>query len=102
MILDITKFKTAYELLLRCNDMRSSSETLVLCACDVDSLCCLRILTLILQASDITFRKKPVRVLEDLTQADEEISKAATKPTNIILINCGGNVSVDDVGRLCH
>ena len=43
------------------------------------------------------FRKKPVYVLEDLIQADKEIAKSESKPTSIILINCGGNVSIDEV-----
>ena len=45
MIIDRSKFKTGHDLLFRSMDMRSSSEVLVLCACDVDSLCCLRILS---------------------------------------------------------
>lgn len=43
------------------------------------------------------FRKKPVYVLEDLIQADKEIASSSSKPTSIILINCGGNVSIDEV-----
>lgn len=36
-------------------------------------------------------------VLEDLIQADKEIASSTSKPTSIILINCGGNVSIDEV-----
>lgn len=36
-------------------------------------------------------------MLEDLIQADKEIASSSSKPTNIVLINCGGSVSIDEV-----
>jgi len=96
MIIPREHFDRAYQL-LRQMASATGCSVLVLCACDADALCCLQILTALLQTDDIAYRKRPVATLEDLQRADEEIRGSAVALTALVLINCGGGVPLHEV-----
>jgi len=69
---------------------------LIFVAPEADSLCACRILTNLLRSDCIAYKIKPIAGYDDLFQADKEMLQANSEIRNIIMLNCGSLVDLEE------
>eukprot|EP00727_Mastigamoeba_balamuthi_P005138 m51a1_g14622 Cell division control protein 45 (549) ;mRNA; r:1231182-1233586 len=110
MIVPLSRFDDVYRLLKQASSATGfgSGTLLVICAADADSLCCLRILTSLLQIDEVSYRIRPVFVKEDLALADQDVSQSPNPVKSVVMINCGGGAPLSETlpslpeGAVCY